>query len=260
MPLLSIITPSYLPVREQILEAYDSVRAQELPPGWELEWVVQEDGETGVVGEILPADPRVKIGTGRRSGVAPTRNLALARSKGTLIKNLDQDDILTPGALARDLEVLTSDPTVQWTTSRVLDLMPDGTTVGFDGDPPAGRLEPGFVLDYWRGHDYRLPVHPTTICIRRESALALGGWMAVPASEDTGLLIAASVVGVGYFRREVGLLYRKWPGQATARAGHHAAEERRLRMRLIDQRAEAIKALPAFRGERSATLCNIEGA
>lgn len=248
MPLLSIVTPSYRPVREQLLEAYESVRTQELPEGWELEWVIQEDGSTGAVPDMLPDDPLVNFGTGRRGGVALTRNLALARSRGELVKNLDQDDVLTPGVLSRDIEILASDPVVQWTTSRVLDLLPDGSTVGFDSDPPAGRIEPGFVFDHWRTHDYRLPVHPTTICIRRELVVALGGWMGIPGSDDTGMLIPASVVSYGYFHGEVGLLYRKWPGQETARAAHHAHEERRLRMDIIEARAEAIiKLWPSLR-------------
>ncbi|GAA0948511.1 glycosyltransferase [Nonomuraea longicatena] len=243
MPLISIVTPSYMPVREQLLQAYDSVRGQELPDGWELEWVIQEDGDTGVVRDMLPEDPRVRFGTGRRGGVALTRNIALARSEGALIKNLDQDDILTPGVLSRDIGVLVSDPLVQWTTSRVLDLLPDGSTVGFDNDPPAGRIAPGVVLDHWRKHNYRLPVHPTTICIRRELVVALGGWMGIPASEDTGMLVPASVVSYGYFCSDVGLLYRKWPGQVTAGTEHYATAEWRLRMSLINERAEATKAL-----------------
>jgi hypothetical protein len=64
--------------------------------------------------------------------------------------------------------------------------------------------------------------------------------MAVPGSEDTGLLIAASVLTTGYFHPEVGLLYRKWPGQITAGAQHMEPMERKLRMHLIDARANAL--------------------
>ena len=91
----------------------------------------------------------------------------------------------------------------------MLDQLPDGSTVGFDNDPPSGPLEPGFVLDHWRSHNFRLPVHPTTICISRDLVTALGGWMAVPGSDDTGLLVAASVLSIGCFHGEVGLLYGK---------------------------------------------------
>jgi glycosyltransferase involved in cell wall biosynthesis len=214
-----------------------------MPPKWEWEWIIQEDGDTGIVEKLLPADSRIKSGTGRRGGVALTRNLALARSHGELVKNLDCDDMLTPGVLARDIEVLTSDSEVQWSTSSVLDLLPDGTTVGFDSDPPAGRLEPGTIVEHWRTHSYRLPVHPTTVCIRRPLVTALGGWMGVPGSDDTGMLVAAGVVSVGYFLSEVGLLYRKWPGQVTADSAHTGPAEWDVRMSLINERADALQHL-----------------
>lgn len=241
--ILSVITSVYNPVAEQLAATYESLRAQEVRSGWEWEWIVQEDGRTRVAQEILPADDRIKFGVGRHAGVAITRNLGLARARGSLIKNLDQDDILTPGVLARDIMILSADDDVQWATSRVLDFLPDGSTVGFD-DPSAGRIEPGFVFDHWCSHNYRLPVHPTTICIRRELLTALGGWMALPSSEDTGMLLAASVLAPGYFHGDVGLLYRKWPGQVTACAEHSETAEWRLRMSVIRERAESITRWP----------------
>lgn len=244
MPILSVITPGYQPVREHLLAAYESLRSQELPDGWYWEWVVQDDGTPGENAvTILPHDERVRAQIGRRGGVALARNLALARARGVLVKNLDQDDILTPGVLTRDIDIFETNPTVWWTTSRVLDLLPDGSLVGFPNDPPTGQLPPGFVLSHWRSHDYRLPVHPTTLCIRRQLAVALGGWMAVPGSDDTGLLVAASVVSTGYFRDEVGLHYRKWPGQVSASPDHTESSEWNLRMQLISERADALIAV-----------------
>lgn len=240
MPTISIITPVYNPTPKLLNEAYESIAVQELPTSWELEWVVQEDGDSGVAEGILPKDPRISFRRGRRGGIALTRNLALANSRGELIKNLDHDDVLTPGVLVRDIELLASNQDVQWTTSRVLDLLPDGTTVGFDNDPPAGRIEPGTVFEHWKAHNYRLPVHPTTVCIRRPLVTALGGWMGVPGSDDTGMLVAASMISVGYFHSEVGLMYRKWPGQETANARHYEETEWNARMGLIRERAESI--------------------
>jgi Glycosyl transferase family 2 len=238
--ILSIVTAVYNPVGEYLLAAYESLRDQSLPAGWEWEWLVQEDGESGTARRILPHDGRTSHGSNRHLGVALTRNLALARGNGPLIKNLDQDDVLADGVLMRDIDALDRHPEISWTTSRVLDLLPDGSTVGFEGDPPGGPIEPGTVYEYWRTHDYRASVHPTTLCIRRELAVALGGWMAIPGSDDTGLLIAASVVAKGYFHPQVGLLYRKWPGQASASTAHSAPLERSLRMSLIDARARAL--------------------
>jgi hypothetical protein len=67
--------------------------------------------------------------------------------------------------------------------------------------------------------------------------------MALPASGDTGLLLAANANSAGYFIAEVGLLYRKWPGQMTNQAAHTAEVERPARMAIVEARAAALSAL-----------------
>jgi hypothetical protein len=238
---LSIITPVYGPTIVHLPAAYASLLAQELPDGWAWEWLVQEDGETGDVIAELPMDNRISAGSGRHGGAGTARTLALARSHGSLIKVLDADDQLMPGALARDIDVLSRYPNIGWTTSRVLDLLDDGLTVGFDDDPSPGPLGRDVVLDYWLANDYRAPVHPATLCLRRDLVVALGGWMALPASEDTGLLLAASVISNGYFIPEPGLLYRKWAHQVTSQAAHTHPTERAARMSIIEARALVLR-------------------
>lgn len=238
-----IITAVHAPSAHHLPDAYRSLHEQQLPDGWEWQWVVQEDGETDEVSPHLPDDPRVSFQQGRRGGPGVARTIGLARAEGDAVKVLDSDDVLTPGALARDIEALTRDPSVGWTTSRVLDALPDGSTVGFDQDPPEGPIERGTVLDHWRRHDFRAPVHPATLCVRHDLLLALGGWMALPASEDTGLLLALNAVSRGWFNREVGLLYRKWPGQATNQAAHVHKDEREARMAVVEARARALAEL-----------------
>jgi glycosyltransferase involved in cell wall biosynthesis len=240
---VSVVTPVYRPVPEFLGQAYDSLRGQEMPEDWEWQWVVQEDGLTGSVAALLPDDSRISPGSGRRGGEPTTRNLCLSRAVGELIKVLDSDDQLTPGTLAREIDVLTAYPDIGWTTARVLDLLPDGSTAGFDWDPPEGRIEPGEVLRHWRSHDYRAQVHPATLCMRRDLLLAMGGWMALPASGDTGLLLAASTVRPGYFIAETGLLYRKWPGQMTSQPEHSDPVEWSARMAVIEERATALATL-----------------
>lgn len=240
MRVLSVITPSYKPEADHLLAAYESLKSQEMPVGWSWEWLIQEDGRDGEARQILPEDERVKIEDGRHLGVALTRNLALSRAAGEFVKNFDQDDLMTAGVLSRDIAVLTANDDVHWTTSRVLDLYPDGSKVEFEHDPGEGRQRRGLPLEHWRTHNYRLPIHPTTICIRRELAVALGGWMAVPGSDDTGMLLAASALSDGWFSRDVGLLYRKWPGQETANARHTESGEWHARMHLIGERADAL--------------------
>lgn len=243
--LVSIITPVYPPLADYIGDTHRSVLEQDMPPDWDWEWIVQEDGQTGALSTLLPPEPRIKPLTGRRGGAAVARIQALARSDGTLIKSLDADDMLTPGALARDIAVLASNPNIGWVASRVLDLLPDGSTAGFEHDPPEGRIIRGSVLRHWTTHDYRAQVHPATLCVRRELILSVGGWTALPASSDTGLLMALDAVSDGYFIAEPGLLYRKWEGQVTNQPAHTDPAERDARMRLIEQRAHALVELAA---------------
>ncbi len=241
---VSVITPVVASAAMYLPDAYESLAAQELPTGWGWQWVVQEDGQTGDVASLLPDDPRITFGSGRHGGPGVARTMALPRAEGAFIKALDADDVLATGALARDIAVLTERPDIGWTTAKALDLLPDGSTVGWDDDDPAeGPLVGTAAFEYWLAHDYRLPVLPGTLCIRRELLLALGGWMALPASEDTGMLLAASVLRDGYFIAEAGLLYRKWAGQSTAQASHVDPAERPARMAVIEARVRALLAL-----------------
>ncbi|WP_286254741.1 glycosyltransferase family 2 protein [Streptomyces graminofaciens] len=253
-----IVTAVHAPSAPFLAEAYKSLCAQELPTGeergggWEWHWVIQEDGRTDSVAPHVPDDDRVTFRQGRPGGPGVARTIALAHVEGEYVKVLDADDQLTPGALARDLAVLEGDPGIGWTTSRVLDLLPDGSTVGFPGDPDHGPIERGAVLDHWSANDFRAQVHPATLFVRRDLLLALGGWMALPASEDTGLLLALNAVSRGWFSEEVGLLYRKWDGQATGQAAHVDTAERNARMAVVEARARALAGLgwrcPAGRG------------
>ncbi len=241
--IVSVITPVHAPSVEYLTGAYDSLVKQDMPDGWDWQWLVQEDGRTGALNGVMPDDPRISIGGGRPGGPGVARTLALSRIAGALVKVLDADDQLTAGALARDIAAFETHPHIGWTTSRVLDLMPDGSTVGWDKDPDGGLIGRGAVLAFWQANGYRAQVHPATLCIRRDLLLALGGWMALPASEDTGLLLAASAVSEGYFTREHGLLYRKWPGQVTSQAAHREPIEYEGRMKIIEARAEALASM-----------------
>ncbi|MCX4639751.1 glycosyltransferase family 2 protein [Streptomyces platensis] len=238
-----IVTAVHPPSAHFLPDAYRSLCQQELPEGWEWHWVIQEDGTSDAVAPHVPDDERVTFRQGRAGGPGVARTIALAHAEGEYLKVLDADDQLAPGALARDLAALEGDPGLGWATSRVLDLLPDGSTAGFPGDPEPGPVERGAVLDYWKANGFRAQVHPATLFMRRDLVLALGGWMALPASEDTGLLLALSATSRGWFSSEVGLHYRKWPGQATSQASHTETAERAARMAVVEARARELARL-----------------
>ncbi|MEV0373117.1 glycosyltransferase [Streptomyces sp. NPDC050636] len=238
-----IVTAVHAPSATFLPDAYKSLCEQELPDGWEWRWLIQEDGTSDEVAPYVPDDARVTFRQGRAGGPGVARTIALAQADGEYVKVLDADDQLLPGTLARDLAALEGDRAIGWSTSRVLDLLPDGSTAGFPGDPEAGPIERGAVLEFWKANGFRAQVHPATLFVRRDLLLALGGWMALPASEDTGLLLALNATSRGWFSPEVGLLYRKWPGQATSQASHTDTAERAARMAVAEARARELARL-----------------
>ncbi len=242
MRTISVVTPVHPPHVRFLREAHESLRAQELPDGWDWEWLIQHDGHASP--ELFSDDARVAFASSSPCGPAGARNMALARSTGEFVRNLDADDLLLDGALARDVEVLVAHQDVGWVTSAACDLLPDGEVVSWESDDPAeGVLEPGWTLDAFIADEWRLPVVPGSLCVRRDLLLALGGWMALPSSEDTGLLMALQTVSRGYFVATPSMLYRKHGVQQTARQVHNDPVDKKLRYGMIVDRAQALRNL-----------------
>src|SRR5262249_47703961 len=109
---------------DHLVALYDSLRGQEMPPGWEWQWVLQEDGQSGEPAGMLPEDFRITSEMAPWGGPARARTLALSRADGDLIRAVDADDVLTDGALLRDIGVLTRYPELGWCVSPVLGASP----------------------------------------------------------------------------------------------------------------------------------------
>ncbi|WP_405563482.1 glycosyltransferase family 2 protein [Streptomyces sp. NBC_01180] len=246
--IISVVTPVHGPAVKFLSAAFESLGTQDLPDGWDWEWLVQVDGgDEADVPTNVRDDSHVRVSSNRRGGPGVARTLAWGRSQGELVKVLDSDDILPAGALARDIQVMDENPSVGWTVCRVLDLMPDGSLQHYTlGDPDPGLLVRGDLYAYW-AKTHRPMVHPASLCIRESLLAEAGGWMALPASEDTALLMALDVMADGWFIGEAGLHYRKHPGQTTAHPDHRDGAEWEARMGAIRKHADALalRHLPA---------------
>jgi glycosyltransferase involved in cell wall biosynthesis len=215
VPLISILTPTQAHNADHIGALWSSLDGQLLPPGWDWEWLVQEDGPRPAVRELLPDDPRIRYDAlGVQLGGAATRNVALARAAGDLVAGMDHDDWYEPGGLAALVRPLADDPAIAWSCGRLRWQNPDGTSwVKPDVFPP-GRVEPGLVAEtFVRTDDFPFPAAVTTY--RRTHLVAHGGWPAVARSTDAVLLAAFSTRWAGVWVDQVVAAYRRWPAQHT---------------------------------------------
>lgn len=239
MPTISIITAVLAGKHQYLHEAYDSLASQEMPVGWDWQWVIQEDGESGIPLADLPDDPRISTGTGPRGRAAMARTIAIGRANGLLLRTLDADDVLPAGALNRDITTLMTHPEISWCVSPALDLLPDGTLRAGPRDPDAGPLPPGYLAEGEQAG--LLQVVGTTMCTYTQLVRALGAWQALPREEDVALLLAAEAVADGWMLAEVGLHYRRWPGNTTEEVDKRLASAGSPQRDVLLGRADALR-------------------
>jgi glycosyltransferase involved in cell wall biosynthesis len=240
MPLISVITAAYAPTADYLAETAASISALQLPPGFDLEWVVQEDGDSPqLVGFFAGLDFARYEANGRRYGTALTRNLALARASGVLLQALDQDDVLLPGAIAT-LVPRFAEHRIHWAIGQADDLMPDGTRRPYPSPIPFGVMKAGQVNAWAAEQGGNWPIHCAALMMRTASVRALGGWTAIPGDDELATFAALSEVTDGYYDQALTWLYRQHPKQMHRTA---EAQERSATGRLVAlQRARAAAA------------------
>ncbi len=213
--IISVVTP-VLPERaDYLLDAWRSVHAQDLPPGWELEWCVQVDGVEGSVPVELPADPRVRVDhSGARFGEATTRNLALWRAAGDWVVPLDADDELAAGGLLACARAVERWPDARFVAGAYHDLLDDGTIREFPLVRDEGWVDPGWFLSWEPGRTR------TWFCaggmLHADTLRAIGGWPSLPRAVDVAPWCVINGCFGGVYLHDVIGHYRKWAGQMTA--------------------------------------------
>lgn len=217
--ILSLITAIHKGREAYIAATAKSLLEQRLPVGWELEWLIQEDGEESglkdVVERCAAGDKRVRYeANGTKLGAGGTRTLALWRARGELIRNLDSDDLILPGGLTIQMAPFGIDPDIQWSVTQPDELMPDKSRVPYSSTLDFGSVSPG-LLNHNMAEYGRCPVHCSGLMMRADVVRAFGGWMALPVGEDVALLAAISEVFSGWHDPSVTWLYRRHPDQIT---------------------------------------------
>jgi len=107
---VSVVMPSYNQAT-YLTEAIDSVLQQSWP---HLELIVQDGGSTDGSQDILSTkarqDSRLRWHSAPDSGPAQALNMALSKTRGTLIGWLNSDDRYTPGAIQRAVQAFEQNP------------------------------------------------------------------------------------------------------------------------------------------------------
>lgn len=168
-------------------------------------------------GEITPTEPLsatlIDLG-GVHSSAATGRNMIATYAPAqSWLLNLDADDLLHHERLD---EVACTDS--DFHLGQAVDLRGDDI-IQFPDSSQAGReVGKGWFEESWASGNDCLDVHMTTLSIKRDVLLRVGGYPSSPVCEDSLLAIRLSREGVrGYISRTVVTTYRIHDAQTTAR-------------------------------------------
>lgn len=246
MKIVSVLTPVLAHGRaaEFIADLYESIRSQNLPSGWALEWLVQEDGFNpllaDVVRQVVGDDPRVFYGAHlTQGGPALARNQAFHASQGEVVFSVDHDDCLVPDGLAALVNAFEAHPAAAWATGRTYEVDEYGVRTERHNHVGPGQVAAGHTLLIWNTEGVSTPWYPTATAYRRWALSLFGGWPANVVGEDTELLACVTAAWDGVVVEEYTMVRRIWSGQLTkdpvvVAAAADARRVRHARATMID--------------------------
>lgn len=184
-PRVTVLIPVYN--RERFVdEAIQSVIGQDFA---DFELLIVDDGSTDRTPEILRAwaqrDARIVVITSpENQGVSAALNVGLRHARAPYIARLDSDDIMMPGRLRAQADLLDSQPEVVLASSAYETMDVDGNYLGtWRGDEPHEVVT--YLLNFYcivGGHGQ--------VMYRLSEVLAEGGYaLAYPSSEDYDLWV-----------------------------------------------------------------------
>jgi glycosyltransferase involved in cell wall biosynthesis len=185
LPLLSVVMPVYNPPLEFLRQAVDSLRAQVFP-NWEL--CVADDASSDesvreYLRELAAAEPRVRLYLRESNGnISLATNSAAGLAQGEFLVFLDQDDLLTPDALAEIALAAAAQPDTDI-------LYSDDDKIDTDGHRFAPQFKPDWSPELLLGYMYFSHV----FAVRRGLFEKLGGMrVGFEGSQDYDFALRAS--------------------------------------------------------------------
>ncbi|WP_230772512.1 glycosyltransferase family 2 protein [Sphingomonas sp. Leaf4] len=184
-PRFSVVIPLY-DKGTTILATLASVRAQTCPA---IEIIVVDDESHDGGDDVVETlgDPHIRLIRQANGGPAAARNTGVAAAHGNWIALIDGDDLWHPHHLATLVEVIAAVPDAALVSSASRTVLP--------GEPIADvpmMATPPRRIDFFRDHRPDL-LNASSVAIRRDAYLGIGGMPPVFPGEDMAFWIALAV-------------------------------------------------------------------
>ena len=207
----SVVIPAFN-ARATLTRAMESVIGQAHVP---FELIVVDDGSTDGGVEEVRAQSRVTVVRQDRAGAGPARNLGLKAASHAWVAFLDADDFWLPGHLAELDRVRAAFPGAALIGTRPVETDRAGRyRLRGQAHPRVERI------DYLQRVARERPFAPSSCAVRREAALAAGGFRPYPLGEDTELFVRLSLAHPVAVSTRVTSVLVRGAGSATERATH----------------------------------------
>jgi glycosyltransferase involved in cell wall biosynthesis len=189
-PQLAVVIPVYNKAA-YVRRAVDSALAQTY---CDFELIVVDDGSTDDSAAIVSSysDPRIRLLRQANVGVSLARNRGVAEAQSAWVAFLDADDQWQPGFLAAIAELVHEHP----------DAGLAGTAYQYSDQPgacPGAQMlidrgfNRGILENYFEIAPHGLPFYTSSVAVRREAFLSVGGFRPVWGGEDPDLWLRLAI-------------------------------------------------------------------